>query len=179
MPSVLTIVTNQIITLLTGDGTTFFAQQVLPANRFSKLSGVKWPLPPNMSSRNIPSIIIDCPDRRVISRNQMKTFTNTTSATGDVVVQKEHTFLLTFVYEGMDRTIPNGMEEFIDGILLPDPTLGLTTPKIMVSGQISGSVKDEKSDDTGGTLRCIQRIRFPVTIEYHRADLIAAAEYAG
>lgn len=177
--SYLTIVTQRIVDLLVGNGSTYFSVIVLPANRISKLSGIKWPVRPNAGSGNLPRFIIECTDMRVTNRNQMKTFTNAKSAIGDVVVQEEHTFSLTFIYEGTDRTIANNMEEFLKGVLLSNPSLGITSPWVTVSGQGRGTMKEESSDRTGGTLRLVQQFMFPVTFEYHRADLVAMAAFAG
>lgn len=183
--SIISLVMRQIMSLLVGDGTTYFAQQVLEANRIVSLGqgaavGMKNQVRPNTAAGQCPRLVITCPSRRVTNRNQMKTFTNAVSAVGDVVVQKEHTFLLAFLWDTKDdRTLSNNMEEFVDGILLANPKLGLTTPKITVSGQMQGEAKVESSYDTGGSERLILRIRFPVTFEYHRADLVAMAAFAG
>lgn len=176
----ITVITNRIITLLEGAEDTFFARQIKPGNRFSKLSGVKWPVTPPPASRNLPRFIIDCPKVSTPVRNQMKTFCNVKSASGDIVVRDRFDFLFTVIYEGVDRAIGNGLEYFISGILRNDPRLGLTTPLIAESGALGCNFSEESNEQTtGGTLRLVQRITFPVTIELHRADLQAAAAYAG
>lgn len=177
--SPLTIITNQIISLLVGDGTTYFARVIPAGNRFSKLSGVRWPVTPPPNARNLPRFVIDCPDISTPVRNQMRTFTNVNGPVGDVVVQQLFGFQFTTVYLGIDRSIMNQMEYFMTGVLVNDPSLGLTAPKIATSGALRGRITEENSETTGGQNGLVQRITFPVTVEYHRVDLVAAKSYTG
>lgn len=174
----LTLITNQLIALLSAQP--YFNATVLIGNRYSMLTGVQWPIRPNPASGNCPRVIIDAPAGRMIARNSERTFSNARSATGDVIVVREVTFSFRFLYDTTDRFKANQMDYAIDGALLADPKLGLTNPIIRTSGEnMTRDVKEENSADTGGTNRVIQRIKFPVVVELHRADLIAAAAYAG
>lgn len=175
----LTLITNQIIVLLTEQP--YFAETIKAGCRFSYLNGVQWPIPPNVNAGRLPWVILSAPDGRIIGRNSQKTFSNARSAVGDVIVVKEIGFLLTFLYNTTDRFIPNQMEYAVDGALLADPTLGLANnPPVRVSGEGSTRrITEESNDETGGTKRLIQRIRFPVVVELHRAQLVAAGAFAG
>lgn len=177
--SPITVITNRIVSLLVGNENTYFAKQCLAGNRFSKLSGTPWPVTPPPNFRNLTRCTIDCTSDNTPTRNQMKTFCNVNSANGDVVIQQKSTFALTFVYKGVDRSIGNQMIYFLSGVLLADPKLGLTSPIINVSGQLDVRWQEANNDTTGGQNGLIQTINFPVTIELHRADLIAAAAYTG
>lgn len=153
-------------------------------NVYSRLLGPFWSLPPNWASRNVPAFIIDlASEERVTGRNVAKTFSNARSGAGDVNIEDTCTLLFRIVYANTDRVIPSNVDEFLKGVLLADPTLGLisatTGPTVRTSGQWSSTMKDENSDDTGGTLRCIHRVRFPITFLYNRANLNAMATFAG
>jgi hypothetical protein len=174
----LTLVTNQIIVLLTAQP--FFKVTVPIGNRYSYLTGVQWPIPPNTNAGTQPRVILSCPDGRTIQRNSEKTFSNARSAIGDVIVVKECVFLLTFLYNTADRYLANQMDYAVDGALLADPKIGLANPVIRTSGEgMTRRVTEESNDETGGTKRVIQRIRFPVVVELHRVDLVAAGAYGG
>lgn len=174
----LTLITNRIIVLLTAQP--FFGKTIPIGNRYSYLTGVQWPIPPNANAGTITRVILSCPDGRTIQRNSEKTFSNARSAIGDVIAVKEVNFLLTFTYNTTDRYLANQMDYAVDGALLEDPKLGLTNPVIRTSGEnMTRRVTEETNDETGGTKRVIQRIRFPVVVELHRVDLDAAAAYAG
>lgn len=152
-------------------------------NVYGKMLGVKWSLPANWQSRNVPAFIIDLPsEERVTGRNVARTFTNAVSAYGDVNINDDATLLFRIIYANTDRVLPANIDEYMKGVLLADPTLGLKSgagPIIRVSGAMTCTVRDENTEESGGQLRTVARYRFPMTFLYNRATLNAMAAFAG
>lgn len=145
---------------------------VRAGNFINKLAGVKWPDPSNKNSRNFTEFDITVPQQRILNRNAAKTFTNAQGPAGDVIIWKECTFYITLAYRGVDRTAPNAIGAAFEALLLADPRLGLTAPKIKSSGEgFTITIKEETSPRTGNALGLVQEIRFPVVFELRRRDL--------
>ena len=135
-----------------------------------------------------PYIIIETTQERIANRNAMPTFSNTKSAIGDVLINKDLTYQITVEWDSLDRNQPNQFRTVSEALLLADPTLGYgSTGPIYVrtSGGYSASTVEQKSvaavNQQSGNSRLVlvQKLSFPVTIQLSRATLIANAAYVG
>lgn len=173
----LTDATVQIVNLFLTNS--FFAETVRPGNIIKSLSGIRWPAKPNKASGDLPSFDIWISRNNVQNANVMATFTNVKSGACDRNVWKDVHFALLFIFDGVDRKVPNQIQSIIEGLLLQNPTLGITTVPVKSSGKFTCDIKEERSVRTQNILRLVLSINLPVIFLLDQAALIAQGNFTG
>jgi hypothetical protein len=169
----ITAATLQIVAI--AGATALIPKEVKAGNFLTKLKGPKWPEPPNRAARNLPEFSIQVAGSRVVNRSAAPTFSNSRGGRGDVVIWQEVQFAFVITWDTTDRNLPNKIFTVLEAALLLDPTLGLTSPAVKISGALTSKETEQNTGPAGGTKRLVQTIQFPLTFELHRADLVAAA----
>lgn len=177
MADYITTATTQIVNLLLAN--TYFANTVRPGNISKNLSGIRWPEKPKKASGDLPSFTISTARNDVLNANVMRTFSNVKSGLGDRNVYKDVHFQMVIVWDSLDYVAPNQLMSVLEGILLQNPTLGITSTPIQSSGKFTCRYTEERSDTTSKTLRLVQRIDFPVIFLLNQAALVAQSQFTG
>jgi hypothetical protein len=168
------ITTTTLGIVAIAENTPIVDSTIKAANWLTKLKGPKSQEPPNRAARNLPEFSIEATNVRV-TRRLAPTFCNTRGGRGDVVIWQEVQFAIVVTWDSTDRNFPNKIFVALSAALLLDPTLGLTSPLVRISGDATAKYVEKNTETAAGTKRLVQTIQFPVTFELHRADLLAAA----